>query len=137
MDFGAILRETAREVYSILDRAAPVWSPNRGRRFHAKEPQKHIAYNSVFRERNIQPTVYFSPRTAYSAADCRRFLGYFVRNTGGAIAGLCAVRAPFWGVILKALSNFVRYGGGKDPYMCLPLKETTVHCVFCRQVERV
>ena len=59
VDFGAILRETAREVYSILDRAAPVWSPNEGRRFHAKEPQKHIAYTSVFRERSIQPTVYF------------------------------------------------------------------------------
>ena len=34
------MRETAREVYSILDRAAPVWSPNRGRRFHAKEPER-------------------------------------------------------------------------------------------------
>ena len=41
VDFEAILRETAREVYTILDRAAPVWSPNRGRRFHAKEPERH------------------------------------------------------------------------------------------------
>ena len=40
VDFEAILRETAREVYSILDQAAPVWSPNGGRRFHAKEPER-------------------------------------------------------------------------------------------------
>ena len=50
VDFGAILRETAREAYSILDRAALVWSPNEGRRFHAKEPEKIISPISVFSE---------------------------------------------------------------------------------------
>ena len=51
VDFEAILRETARKVYSILDRAAPVWSPNRGRRFHAKEPErrgKAVVMNNIF-----------------------------------------------------------------------------------------
>ena len=40
VDFEAILCETAREVYTILDRAAPIWSPNRGRRFRTKEPER-------------------------------------------------------------------------------------------------
>ena len=39
MRFRAIFRETEREVYSILDRAALVWSPNEGRRFHGKEAE--------------------------------------------------------------------------------------------------
>ena len=58
VDFEAILRETAREVYGILDRAAPVWSPNRGRRFHAKEPERHgkaVVYILISLPNQISP----------------------------------------------------------------------------------
>ena len=58
--------------------------------------------------------MYFIAMLSVYSADLQTIFCCIARNAGGAIAGLCAVRAPFGlqnGVILKALSNFVRYGG--------------------------
>ena len=45
--------------------------------------------------RRIQPTMYFVALESILGADLQTIFCRIARNAGGAIAGLCAVRAPF------------------------------------------
>ena len=55
-----------------------------------------MCITSVFLYREIQPTVYFGAMLSVYSADLQTIFCRIARNAGGAIAGLCAVRAPFW-----------------------------------------
>ena len=68
-------------------------------RLHGLEGSKFVfllACNSVLHERRMQPTVYLVAVKSVFSADLQTILRCIARNAGGAIAGLCAVRAPFW-----------------------------------------
>ena len=44
----------------------------------------------------MQSTMYLVALKSILGADLQTILRRIARNAGGAIAGLCAVRAPFW-----------------------------------------
>ena len=58
--------------------------------------KQQVAHISVFYERRMSSSVYLDVTNSILGADLQTILRCIARNAGGAIAGLCAVRAPFW-----------------------------------------